>query len=130
MILYYKNGKGHHNIRSSKKNNQAAAPVFVVAQLFSYFTSFLKVSPVSHEGTMMSAGSNLMFHLMPLTLTCQGGQQKKYPKVGLGPKVYVVKIHGLRVFVYMGVNPKIGGKPTTMDGENHGKPYLKCVIWG
>ena len=25
--------------------------------------------------------------------------------------------------IYMGVNPKIGGKPPKMDGENNGKPY-------
>ena len=25
---------------------------------------------------------------------------------------------------HMGVNPKIGGKPPKMDGENNGKPYF------
>ena len=28
-----------------------------------------------------------------------------------------------KVEVYMGGNPKIGGKPPKMDGENNGKPY-------
>ena len=31
----------------------------------------------------------------------------------------------------MGVNPKIGGKPSNMDGLFHGKPELKNgTIWG
>ncbi len=30
----------------------------------------------------------------------------------------------LLMWVYFGVNPKIGGKPSKMDGENNGsKPY-------
>ena len=30
---------------------------------------------------------------------------------------------------YMGVEPKIEGKPPQMDGENNGKPYEKFYGW-
>ena len=40
---------------------------------------------------------------------------------------FVVPFFGIQDFeilkLYMSVEPKIGGKPPKMDGENNGKPY-------